>query len=201
LQASLPCPSLWSDLTTTDTLPVTSAMPPTASAFIAILPDLRRTARSLSRSNEDADDLVQEALLRVWARLAMDQAGTSDASPVTDLRAYAFATLRNCARSRSSLTVSAEELADPPARDSSPETQLACREALLAIDGLPPEQRLMLRLRAIEGLSYSEIVSQTGLPLGTVTSRLARGRKALRRTLGLPEGAALTDLLTPAPKR
>jgi DNA-directed RNA polymerase specialized sigma24 family protein len=74
-------------------IPLPSASVPRA--FAELLPELRRTARRLSRSPEDADDLVQETLLRVWARVAMTAQGTSDAAPVSDLRAYAFATLRN----------------------------------------------------------------------------------------------------------
>jgi RNA polymerase sigma-70 factor (ECF subfamily) len=78
-------------------IPVPSA---SSRAFAELMPELRRTARRMTRSPEDADDLLQETLLRVWARVAMASQGASDAAPVTDLRAYAFATLRNAAARR-----------------------------------------------------------------------------------------------------
>jgi RNA polymerase sigma-70 factor (ECF subfamily) len=52
-------------------------------------------------------------------------------------------------------------------------------------------------MRAVDGLSYAQIARVTGLPMGTVTSRMARGRAALRSALDLPEGASVTDLLGP----
>lgn len=184
------------------TSPCPAGRPPaTARAFLALLPDLRRSARRLSRSAEDADDLVQETLLRVWSRLAMAQSGACDAAPVTDLRAYAFATLRNCARTRGRGVPPGEPAGTGPDPDETvdagadPEADLAARRTLEALDQLPEDQRALLRLRAVEGLSYAEIAAETGLPLGTVTSRLSRGRRALRRALGLgAEAAVMEDL-------
>jgi RNA polymerase sigma-70 factor (ECF subfamily) len=175
--------------------------PASARAFLALLPDLRRSARRLSRSVEDADDLVQETLLKVWSRLAMARAGASDAAPVADLRAYAFATLRNCARTRgqgvppSGTTDKEAAPEDQSDARADPEAHLAATEAMAALEALPEDQRALLRLRAVEGLSYAEIAAETGLPMGTVTSRLSRGRRALRRALGLPADAAVADLL------
>jgi RNA polymerase sigma-70 factor (ECF subfamily) len=174
--------------------PIASPSSP-SNAFADLLPELRRSARRLSRSAEDADDLVQETLLRVWARMAMTAQGGSDAAPVSDLRAYAFATLRNRAKRRSPSHLSdealVETLAAPP--DTAP-AHLAMRDALAALDALPSDQARLLRMRALEGRSYAEIAARTGLPLGTVTSRLARGRAALRAKLGLPRGASVSDL-------
>lgn len=173
--------------------------PATIRAFAALLPDLRRSARRLSRSVQDADDLVQETLLKVWSRLAMAQAGASDAAPITDLRAYAFATLRNCARTRgrgarpdagTEQEVDVEETAD---RGADPQAHLAASRMLEALDDLPEAQAALLRLRAVEGLSYAEIAAATGLPLGTVTSRLSRGRRALRRRLGAEGEEVMAD--------
>jgi RNA polymerase sigma-70 factor (ECF subfamily) len=164
-------------------------------AFAELLPELRRTARRFTRSPEDADDLVQEALLRVWARVAVTAQGTSDAAPVSDLRAYAFATLRHAAARRGPPPGSDDELSDtiaaPPDAASA---HRAMRQALAALDALPRDQARLLRMRALEGRSYAEIARHTGLPLGTVTSRLARGRAALRLKLGLPPGAPVADL-------
>ena len=180
--------------------------PATARAFVALLPDLRRSARRLSRSVEDADDLVQDTLLRVWSRLAMAQAGASDAAPVSDLRAYAFATLRNCARSRGRAVPhggGAQDAKDPDEmadESADPEAGLAAGRTLAALDDLPLAQGALLRMRAIEGLSYAEIAAATGLPLGTVTSRLSRGRRALRRRLWAEEHLADPQRRGPEPE-
>jgi len=171
-----------------------------ARAFLALLPDLRRSARRLARSNEDADDLVQDTLLRVWSRLAMARAGATDAPPINDLRAYGFATLRNCARTRGAGSwppAASPQVEDRPDIRADPAAHLATTQALRALHALPDDQQDLLRLRAIDGLSYAEIAARTGLPMGTVTSRLSRGRRALRAALGLPCDAAVADLLGP----
>lgn len=169
--------------------------------FANLLSDLRTSARRLARSGDDADDLVQDTLLRVWSRMAvsLDGApdGSTDAAPIEDLRAYAFATLRHRAFRRGSFAppqdVEAEEIAAP--RGSDGVTRLACAEALEALGALPHDQQVLLRLRAMDGLSYADIARKTDLPMGTVTSRLARGRAAMRLALDLPPGAPVTDLL------
>lgn len=188
-------------------LPTPHPTPPhnSARAFLALLPDLRRSARRLSRSGEDADDLVQDTLLRVWARLAMARERPKDQAPITDLRAYAFATLRNCARTRGAgvLPAASEPLDAPEAAEALPddrantEEHLAVTEAMAALDALPEDQRALLRLRVLDGLSYAEIAARTGLPMGTITSRLSRGRRALRRSLGLASDAGVADLWGP----
>jgi RNA polymerase sigma-70 factor (ECF subfamily) len=167
---------------------------PSARAFAELVPELRRTARRLSRTREDADDLLQETLLKVWARVAVAAQGASDAAPVTDLRAYAFATLRNTAKHRPPPPVDDAEALDIPAPPDAAPLHLAMRDALSALDTLPEDQAVLLRMRALEGHSYAEIAEHTGLPLGTVTSRLARGRATLRERLGLPPGASVSDL-------
>lgn len=169
--------------------------------FTALLTDLRRSARRLARSGEDADDLVQDTLLRVWSRMAISfEAGPDpepSAMPIDDLRAYAFATLRHRAFRRGSFAPPADiEAEDIVAlRGSDGVTRLACAEALAALAALPNDQQVLLRMRAMDGFSYADIAQKTGLPLGTVTSRLARGRASLRTTLDLPPGAPVTDLL------
>ncbi|MEJ6395125.1 sigma-70 family RNA polymerase sigma factor [Gymnodinialimonas sp. 2305UL16-5] len=178
--------------------PRISASLPPSHIFGVLLSDLRRTARRLTRSADDADDLVQDTVLRVWARLAMSRsAASSDAGPIEDLRAYAFATLRHRAFARGSIVPPAEtepeDIAAPRGSDAS--LRLACAEALSALEELPQDQRNLLKLRAMDGLSYAEIADKTGLPLGTVTSRMARGRAALREALDLPPGTPVNDLL------
>jgi DNA-directed RNA polymerase specialized sigma24 family protein len=112
-------------------------------AFAELMPELRRTARRLTRSPEDADDLLQETLLRVWARVAVTAQGASDAAPVTDLRAYAFATLRNAAARRGPRPFRSDDERrgrDRRAARRRP-AHLAMRDALAALDALPPVRR------------------------------------------------------------
>jgi RNA polymerase sigma-70 factor (ECF subfamily) len=167
---------------------------PTAAAIQleALLPDLLRLARYLLRDRAAAEDMVQDIVLRLWSRM------TDPAEPpIDDLRAYAFSALRNRLRDRGATPLNAEmddALPDPVA-DSTLPARLACAETLAALDTLPADQAALIRMRAIEGLSYAQIATIAGLPEGTVTSRLSRARAALRAKLNLPPGAPVTFLL------
>ena len=113
---------------------------PSSRIFAALLSDLRSSARRLARSGEDADDLVQDTLLRVWARMAMAAHGGGDAAAVEDLRAYAFATLRHRAFQRAPVArpVPSERASEPEdiaaPRGSDGAVRLACAEAVLWAD-------------------------------------------------------------------
>ena len=180
----------------TEIHPTSGALPHTR-IFANLLTDLRASARRLARSGDEADDLVQDTLLRVWSRMAMSLDENTDAAPIDDLRAYAFATLRHRAFRRGSFAppsdVDGDEIMAPRGSDGA--TRLACAEALDALAALPHDQQVLLRLRALDGLSYADIARKTQLPMGTVTSRLARGRAAMRVALDLPPGSPVTDLL------
>ncbi|WP_420395667.1 RNA polymerase sigma factor [Nioella sp.] len=158
----------------------------------ALLPDLLRLARYLLRDRAAAEDMVQDIVLRLWSRM------TDPTEPaIDDLRAYAFSALRNRLRDRGAAPPDLdldEHLPDPVAGNTLP-ARLACAETLAALDSLPPDQAMLIRMRAIEGLSYAQIAARTGLSEGTVTSRLSRARAALRERLNLPPGAPVTFLL------
>ncbi len=140
----------------------------------------------------EADDVVQDTLLRVWSRMAVERSDGDGTRPVSDLRAYAFATLRHRVHARPRQT---EELTDAPSTPPTAANRLTCERTLAALDALPPDQAHLLRLRALDGMSYAEIAGTTGLPLGTVTSRLSRGRAAIRAAMGIGRDSPLTDLL------
>lgn len=153
--------------------------PPAPADILSLVPALRRYARSLTRHAADAEDLVQEALLRAHE-------GRAGFRPDGALRPWLFAVLRNTFVSvwRSRRIAAEREgqaaglpsvLVDPPQEDRVRLLQL--RDAFL---GLPEEQRGVFHLVAIEGLSYGEAAEALGVPVGTVTSRLARARAALR---------------------
>ena len=153
----------------------------------ALVPALRRFAWSLTRSTDEADDLVQDCLenaLGAWHRRHADG----------KLRAWLFAILYNLHVSdRRRLARRARlhgELAqlEPAAAAGGPDAAVHCVQVLAQLDTLPEEQRAVLLLVGVEGLSYDEAARVLGVPVGTVMSRLSRGRERLRR---LAEGRAV----------
>jgi RNA polymerase sigma-70 factor (ECF subfamily) len=148
-------------------------------------------ARWLTRSEHDADDVVQDAYLRAFRGFSGYRGG--------DARTWLLRIVRNTSytwlRQRRGETVSegADELAELPDDDAvDPEAQLIgqadAARVRTALDTLPVELREAVVLRELEGLSYKEIAEVADIPLGTVMSRLSRGRKHLERALREPAG-------------
>lgn len=150
-------------------------------------PELLRLARRLTRSREEAEDLVQETLLKVWARIVTG-------GEVRETRAYLFATLRNLACRPPERPDPLTE-ADEPAVPSGAGRRIATEEVLRAMRALPGEQACLIRALALEGVSYAELARRHGLPVGTVMSRVSRGRARLSERLGLPKEAPVAALL------
>lgn len=147
-------------------------------ALEPLLPALRRRARRLTRTEADAEDLLQDVLLRLLARIA---SGTQ----IDDLPRYAMRALSNTARTRWRQRIPTQELTDdiatiPPCAID----RLTCADALRAIETLPRPQADLMRRVALGETSPKALARATGLPLGTVTSRLARARKTLHDRLG-----------------
>lgn len=167
------------------------------------IPALRRFAWALLRSDAAADDMVQDCLERAISRWHLRR---REGSP----KAWLFAILynlfisnrRSAARRRPALPLDDEwedglVLADPSAAATA-EGRLIWRDALLALEALPEEQRAVLLLIGVEDLSYEEAARLTGAPIGTVMSRLSRGRERLRRLL---EGEEIPGGSRPALRR
>jgi RNA polymerase sigma-70 factor (ECF subfamily) len=154
--------------------------------IVALLPRLRRFARNLVRNPHDADDVVQIAVERALLRL--DQ-WRSDAR----LDSWLFKIVRNAwidevrARGRRAKIFMPEE-AGEQIGETSMEREIDRWSAETALGRLPEDQRLAVSLVLIEGLSYKDAAEVLEVPLGTLTSRLARGREALQAMLRLPEG-------------
>lgn len=143
--------------------------------LVTLIPDLRRLARRLVRDPEAAEDLVQEALLRVWTRMARG-------SGIDDLKPYLMTAARNIARRPARAGLPLSDVPEPSAPPEAPR-RLVLREVAAALARLPEaEQRLILR-HVAGGESYAEIAASERLPIGTVMSRLARGRERLRQVL------------------
>lgn len=154
----------------------------------ALLPRLAQRARRLSDSQSDADDLAQEAALNLWSAL---RKGTE----VDDLERYAMTVLRNLARQR----WRSDKPTDPLEEDSIsvlPEApaRMACAEIAVAVGKLPENQALLIQMIAAGETSPSALAKNTGLPLGTVMSRLARARAKLRKEMGIKQKTPIAEL-------
>ena len=152
-------------------------------AIEAEIPRLRRYARALTRDVVLADDLVQDCLTRALAKLHLWQGGT-------DLHAWLFTILHNqyvnhvrrSVREGAGVRLSDNEplLARAPQQGQG----LELRDLGRAIAKLPEEQRSTLLLVGLEGMRYDEVAAVLDVPVGTIRSRLSRGREALRRLMG-----------------
>jgi RNA polymerase sigma-70 factor, ECF subfamily len=157
---------------------------------------LRRHARALTGSREAADDLTQDTLERAWNKRALwreDGAGDAPSS----LRAWLHAVMHNVFINGTRRRRPTESLDDLP--DSSPvlhaeaasaETRAALGDLQRALARLPDEQREVVLLVGLEQLSSAEAASALSVPIGTVMSRLSRGRERLRQLMDDSPGAA-----------
>ncbi|MBN8842493.1 MAG: sigma-70 family RNA polymerase sigma factor [Sphingomonadales bacterium] len=147
------------------------------SRVVDLLPALTRYARRLTRDDDEAADLVQEALVSAYANANQYQPGRS-------LRIWIFAILHNAFVSRVRHDAVRKrygaEAETPVALPSPQEQSVRLREVAEALDLLPPDQQQVLHLVAVEGLSYQEAADAIGVPIGTLVSRLSRARARLR---------------------
>ncbi len=144
-------------------------------------------ARWLTRDDRDAEDVVQEACLRAFRFFDSFHGGDSRAWLLTIVRHTCYTWLR---KNRAHELVTFDEELDSVEAEANPEElllQSVDQQSLRkAVEELPIEFREVIILRELEGLSYKEIASVTGIPLGTVMSRLARARKRLQQCLTQP---------------
>lgn len=156
------------------------------------IPALRRFARALVGHPDRADDLVQDTLERAIARI-------DSFTPGTNLRAWLLTILRNNHINeirRARMTATDPEILQSmlPPSEAGQEHGIRLKELQHALACLSPEMREVILLIGLEGLSYEEAASILGVKIGTVKSRLCRGREALRRLMDGaypgPSGAA-----------
>jgi RNA polymerase sigma-70 factor (ECF subfamily) len=147
--------------------------------LIAVLPRLRRFARGLTGSAVEADDLVQAACERALARRHQFQEGTRfDSWMFRIVQTIWIDQIRAREVRRQDGDIGEDRLGtDEPVRRV--EARLALGEVRRAVDRLPPDQRAVLLLVTVDGLSYKEAAEVVQVPVGTVMSRLARARIAL----------------------
>ncbi len=166
-------------------------------AILGVLPDLVNTARRLTRHQADAEDLVAEAVAKAWLGLAT-------LKDRNRFRGWIFRILSNefLAQRRSAASQHEPELLPDETRDfslfeqlhqpfllwwSNPEKEfldkLLREDIVRAIDSVPDAFRVVVIFADVQGLSYQEIADALGVPIGTVRSRLARGRSLLQKAL------------------
>lgn len=149
--------------------------------IVALLPRLRRFGRAITRNASDADDLVQISIERALLRHEQWR-------PEAPFHSWMFGIMRNAwidearARNRRGQMLAPEE-AGLDVGDHASESQQRLMSVQKAMASLPDEQRLAVALVLIEGLSYKEAAEALDVPIGTLTSRLARGREALQKQL------------------
>jgi RNA polymerase sigma-70 factor (ECF subfamily) len=161
---------------------------------LPLLPGMYSTAFRLTRNAADAEDLIQETFLRAFRGFHQFQEGTN-------LKAWLYRILMNTfinsyrKRQREPQTVSDEEIADwylyskmaesglEPSAETEVIEALPDEDVQAALSALPEQFRVAVLLADVEGFSYREIAEITGVPIGTVMSRLHRGRKALEKRL------------------
>jgi RNA polymerase sigma-70 factor (ECF subfamily) len=147
-----------------------------------LLPRLRRFARVITRNVADADDLVQVAVEKALARAAQWRPGSR-------LDSWIFGIMKNAwvdeirARRRRERVLAPEE-AGATVGDRSAAARDIALSVQAAVARLPEDQRLAIALVLVEGLAYKDAAETLGIPIGTLTSRLARGRAMLQAILG-----------------
>ena len=152
-----------------------------------VTPHLTRAfnlARLLVGNSADAEDLVQEASLRAFRALDQYHGGDSKSWVLVIVRNLCYSFLSKNRRVGETVEFAEEEHSSPAETPESAALQVSSSaEVRRAIAALPPEYKETLVLRELEELSYREIAEITGVPVGTVMSRLSRARQQLKQEL------------------
>jgi RNA polymerase sigma-70 factor (ECF subfamily) len=153
-------------------------VPGTLASIEACIPALRRYAKALLRNSQDADDLVHDTLVRALDNLLARREHA-------EVRPWLFTIMHNLfvsqmrrekVRRRSASRVDAAAVAVRERQEDA----LQWHDFARTFNTIPEDQRVVLLLVCIENFSYAEVARVLGIPLGTVMSRLARGRERLR---------------------
>ncbi len=155
--------------------------------LVAIIPSLRAFARGLCGNRDLADDLAQDAMTRAWsARQSFEPGSNFRAWMFMILRNQFYTTVRKNARM---VNVEPEFIERALTVGPAQQDRLHVDDVAMALQKLNPEQREVLMLVGANGVSYEEAAQIIGCAVGTIKSRLARGRTALAALLEGPDDA------------
>jgi RNA polymerase sigma-70 factor, ECF subfamily len=157
-----------------------------ADGIITHIPHLRRYARALTGNHAWADDLVQDTLERAWSRMALWRRDSN-------IRAWLFTIMHNLYVNQIKAGARGRKTNDPQLDvpvSASQENRLEIRDLTKALQQLSTEQREVVLLIGLEQLSYEEAAKVLRVPVGTVMSRLSRGREQLRMIMNRGSSSA-----------
>ena len=154
--------------------------------MVQLLPRLRRYAMALTGSAADGDDLVQDTVERALKSLHQWEPGTRLDSWMFRIAKNRFIDTRRSARRTRLVAIDAPEEAAAVAVDGerAMESHLALQDVNAAMQALPADQRQAVALVLVDGLSYRQAADILEIPIGTLTSRIARAREALAAAMG-----------------
>ncbi len=154
---------------------------PIRGQIAGLLPRLRRFALSLTGNVADADDLVQDTVERALRHLHQWEEGTRLDSWMFRIAQNRFIDSRRASKRRSRVMIDTGGASGDVAFDGvrAAESHVTWKQTCAALASLPEEQRSAVALVLIDGMSYRDAAQVLGVPMGTLTSRLARGRDAL----------------------
>ncbi len=152
------------------------------SEIVQLIPALRAFARTFYRDPNEADDLVQDTLMRALTAIHQFRPGTS-------MKSWLFTIMRNTFYTRIRIEKreapgAADCVSTRPASDATQEWSARGREIAAAIQRLPEQQREVIMLIGVLGVSYEEAADICGCAMGTIKSRLHRARSRLLEELG-----------------
>ena len=147
--------------------------------IVELVPRLRRFARSLAGNAADADDLVQDTVERALRNLHQWEDGTKLDSWMFRIAKNVWIDRMRAAKVRSVAPLEAAENASAVDGTRGAEARLTFADTVRALAELPEEQRVVVALVAIDGMSYRDAANVLEVPIGTLTSRLARARIAM----------------------
>ena len=165
--------------------------------IVDLIPALRAFARTFYRNRDEADDLVQETLMKALGAIHSFEPGTR-------MKSWLFTIMRNSFYTRIKISRreapgAAECASSRPARDATQEWSARGREISEAIQRLPEQQREILVLIGVMGVSYEDAADITGCAIGTVKSRLNRARLRLLEELGESSPQSTLERAEPHP--
>ncbi|MGE0887498.1 MAG: RNA polymerase sigma factor [Blastocatellales bacterium] len=154
------------------------------------LNDLFRTARRVIGNQTEAEDIVQETFLQAWKSFHRFESGTNCRAWLFKILFHVMSHHRRKLFRLPITDICEENLAETSVYNPAPVEQVTDEEVLAAFEKVPPLYRSVVMLADVQEFSYKEIAATLNIPLGTVMSRLNRGRKILREALSTSSIAA-----------